>query len=144
MDHQRSPPWPEEGMGPLAQGNPPGQQFDLCRSIGPDYQVGKVTSVRPLRILGAVLLAEGIEMATRRLEIRSLAACLLMDVEGVHPRRQMRNLQPDSDPAGCLPQRGPSHFSALSIDQNRPGLPALSHAKTEKGQAKGGSHHENH
>jgi hypothetical protein len=60
--------------------------LDLSLALGVHGQVLQVARVVPLRVLPSVLLAFGIEVAARALEVRRIALAHRVDVEAMHAR----------------------------------------------------------
>ena len=66
----------------LLERNAVGHEGDVVRAVRHHLQVkGHVAGMRSLGILGSVLFVVGIEMGACGLEIRSIAFCILMDVQ---------------------------------------------------------------
>ena len=77
--------------------------------------------MRTLRVLQSMMLAVRIEMPAGSRETRSIAFCILMNVNGVHSRRQILDvkLKIDALPAGNRrKRRRPDAFSGCILQFN--------------------------
>ena len=71
-----------------------------------------------------MMLAEGIEMATGAHEIMAKTISFFMDMEGVHPGREIFHSQVDLHPFGSLGQLCFSDLLPLGVHQGGLGLGA--------------------
>ncbi len=76
----------KKGVRSITQRDPRDDYLDLRLALGVHGQVLQVARVVPLRVLPAVLLAFGIEVAARALEVRRFALAHRVDVEAMHAR----------------------------------------------------------
>ena len=73
--------------------------FAVCA----DREIGIVAVVVALGILQSMLLAIGIEMGSRGLEVRGIALRVLMKVDGMYARRQILEIDLHSDSGAGFP-----------------------------------------
>src|ERR1035441_5001444 len=103
--------------------------LEFCLAIRAHGEVGMVSGVVTFRIFQAVLLAIGIEMRSRRFEVRSFALGVLMKVNGVVAGRQILQIDIHFHPTRLLFRQSDSAYAlALSVIEVNHSL----------GQARGG------
>src|SRR3982074_350700 len=89
--------------------------FEMRFAVRADREVGIVAVVVAFGILQPMLLAIGIEMRSRGLEVRSIALRVLMKVDGMYAGGQILEIEFHSDSwAGFRQNRG-THSLALGI-----------------------------
>src|SRR3982074_2653254 len=96
--------------------------FEMRFAIRADREIGIVAVVVTFGILQSMLLAIGIEMRSRGLEVRGIALRVLMKVDGMYARRQILEIDLHSDSGAGLPQNRGTHGLALSILKVNHGL----------------------
>src|ERR1700704_3647746 len=91
--------------------------FILCFEMGfavcADREIGIVTIVVAFGILQSMLLAIGIEVRSRGLEVRGVALRVLMKVDGMHAGGQILEIEFHSDSRGGVPQNRGTHSLTL-------------------------------
>src|SRR5579863_803876 len=122
MDDQRSSAIAEERMvvGSVSEDDVIVSQLELGRALFIDAEVHHVAGVVAVGILQAVLFSIGIEVWARRLEIRTIALCVLMEVNAVSAGRQVMQIKVEPYArallaGSALDYRDRAHALALGI-----------------------------
>jgi hypothetical protein len=116
--------------------------LEMRFAVRVNREVGIVSSVVTFRIFQSMLLAIGVEMWACGLEVRGLALCILMKMDGVFAGRQILDVDFHADSRAGLPQNCAAYYLALSIfklNQNfgRTGRGECDHEQSEGEQASG-------
>src|ERR1700694_3948317 len=89
--------------------------FEMRFAVRPNREIGIVAVMVAFGILQSILLAIGIEMGSRGLEVRGIALRVLMKVDGVYAGGQILEIEIHSDSGGGFPQNRSTHSLALGI-----------------------------
>src|SRR5208282_2071839 len=89
--------------------------LEMRLAVRADREIAVVAGVVAFRIVQSMLLAIGIEVPSRRLEIRGVALRILMKVDGMFAGRKIFEIDFHSDSRGGFPQNRGAHHLALSI-----------------------------
>src|ERR1700731_2648296 len=90
-------------------------RFEMRFAIRAHGEVGVVAVVVAFGILQSMLLAIGIEMGSRGLEVRGIALRVLMKVDGVYASGQILEIGLHSDSCAGFPQSRRTHSLALGV-----------------------------
>lgn len=86
-------------------------------AVGFDRDVGIVTGVVAFGIFQAMFLSIRIKVRTGGLEVRGVAFCVLMKVDGMNARRQILEIEFHLDPWRGLPNsRGTNRFALRIVE----------------------------
>src|SRR5713226_967068 len=89
--------------------------FEMRFAIRANRKIGIVAVVVAFGILQSMLLAIGIEMGSRGLEVRGIALGVLMKMDGMYAGGQILEFEFHSESRGGLPQNRGTHSLALGI-----------------------------
>src|ERR1700730_3383447 len=89
--------------------------FETRFAVRADCEIGIVAVVVAFGILQSMLLAIGIEMGSRGLEVRSIALRVLMKVDGMYAGWKILEIEFHSDSRGGFPQNRSTHSLAVGI-----------------------------
>src|ERR1700678_3214500 len=111
-------------MGVRAQGYIAGSEAEFRIALSVDGDILQVSGMMAVGALESVLLAFGIKMSSRRLEVRTIALGVLMKVDAMLARRQIvkANIYPNGVPLLLPYQDGHAHALALGVFQFDYGL----------------------
>src|SRR5882724_8916777 len=131
MNHQRRASAGKNGMWIITQRDVGCADHTLGFALGVDLKVRRVTGVRPLRILQAMLFSIGIEMRAGRFEVWAFAFRCLVHMDGMLAWRQIVQIQLDGNAFCRRRKRGCANALSLSILQITTlsgAFPLLAHA----------------
>src|SRR5579863_10738700 len=97
MDHQRRPPIAEHRVLVFSRAQVHIAIADACldRAVRTHGEVRHVAGMMTIRTLQSMLFPIRIEVRPRRLEVRSIAFCILVNVDGMLARRQVLHVELD-------------------------------------------------
>src|SRR5580700_3210608 len=114
--------------------------LEMRFAIGVRREVGIVAGMVAFRIIQSMLFPVRIEMRSGRLEVRSVATCVLMEMDGMFAGGQVHEIDLHPYPGGVLPKSRGAHRVALGIVElnhnfRRTGRGERHHEQCEREQA---------
>jgi hypothetical protein len=103
VNHEGGAPIVENGIRPGLYRKIRHDNIHLAFAVGTDVKVQQIAHVKTLRIVEAVLVHGGVEMAAGALKRRAFTLANIVNVNGVRARRQIHEVHFDADAVrrGC-------------------------------------------